>query len=80
MAESTEATVKVKAFANLRTLVPAESDLPVDASATVASLMERLSLPREKVAIVFLDGRHADLSDPVKPGQTLSFFPPVGGG
>lgn len=37
-------------------------------------------IPMEEVAIFLVNGRHSDLQKPVKDGDILALFPPVGGG
>ena len=37
-------------------------------------------IPCEEVAIFLINGRHSDLQQPIKDGDILALFPPVGGG
>ena len=37
-------------------------------------------IPCEEVAIFLINGRHSDLQKPIKDGDILALFPPVGGG
>lgn len=39
-----------------------------------------LGIPDAEVAIYLINGRHSKLDAPVKDGDVLAIFPPVGGG
>jgi molybdopterin converting factor small subunit len=54
--------------------------LEADGPATVRTLAETLGLPLKEVKVVMLNGRHADLEDPVTDGDQVALFPAVGGG
>lgn len=60
----------------------AESGLsfePVDHE-TVRSACIRLGIPVEKIKMVMVNGRGASLDDPIRDGDRVGLFPPVGGG
>lgn len=75
-----DGTILVKVFADLRRFQKANLRLQVNGPTEITSVLKKLSIPAEKVTIIFVNGRHAVPDDPVSPGDTLSLFPPVGGG
>jgi molybdopterin converting factor small subunit len=72
--------ITVKVFADLRKFAPSVSHQTVSPGETIARIIRRLDIPASKVTVVFLNARHANLDDIIHPGDTLSLFPPVGGG
>lgn len=63
---------EIRAGTPLRVTLPNKS--------TLADLMDHLGLPREKVRVVFVNGRAQDMGYVLKPGDEIGIFPPVGGG
>lgn len=56
-------------------------DVPVQGSITLLSLAERLGVPAGEIAIVTVNRRIAELeTDSARDGDTVEFFPAVGGG
>lgn len=45
-----------------------------------SDILDRLNIPYEDVAIYLINGFHSKLDAPVKDGDVLAIFPPVGGG
>jgi molybdopterin converting factor small subunit len=72
--------IDVKLFATLRRNFPVPENIEFQESCSVGEILQTLGVPPEKVAIALINGRHAELADNVKPGDTLSLFPPIGGG
>ncbi len=74
--------VHVQLFADLRQFVGgAQSvDIEITAGNTIAGVIDRLRIPRDKVKIVFLNARSSTLSQPLQSGDRLSLFSAVGGG
>lgn len=72
--------IAIRVFADLRKFQDPEISYQVDGPVPVSTVLGQLSIPPEKVKILFVNGRHADFGDMVSPGDTLSLFPPVGGG
>lgn len=72
--------IEVKLFATLRKNFPFPDNIEFRESCSVGEILQSLGVPAEKVAIALVNGRHADLADIVTPGDTLSLFPPIGGG
>ena len=44
------------------------------------SIISHLNIPAEEVAILLINGFHKKPFDPVKDGDVVALFPPVGGG
>ncbi|MGQ9558019.1 MAG: MoaD/ThiS family protein [Desulfurispora sp.] len=73
--------VEIRAFADLKKIFdqrgwsfPLMYDLPAPTSA--AALAEQLSLPLDKIEIVFVNGRAQPLEHTVMPGDRVAFVPP----
>jgi molybdopterin synthase sulfur carrier subunit len=72
--------VTVKLFASLRKDRFAVDDFEYQEGATVGHILASLRIPEEEAAIIFINGRHAEPDSPLKEGDLLAIFPPVGGG
>ncbi len=72
--------ITIKLFAGLgkKFVIPDWIDL--SKPQTVRDILAACDIPEEKAAIVFIENRHAKLSDTVRPGEVLAVFPPIGGG
>lgn len=55
-------------------------DLPAAAAPTVAAALAAVGLGADLAGLLLVNGRHARADDPLRPGDELSVFPPVGGG
>lgn len=73
--------VEVRAFADLKKIFdqrgwsfPLMHDMPAPTSA--ADLAEQLSLPLDRIEIVFVNGRAQPLTHTVMPGDRVAFVPP----
>ena len=76
-----ESHITVKLFATLTPLTPENSDAyPVPEGATVHDVIRALSVPEEDAKLIFINGRKAEFDTPLKSGDRLGIFPPVGGG
>jgi molybdopterin converting factor small subunit len=73
-------TITVKLFATLRRERFEEAPVDLPEGAAVSSVAAHLHLPEEEVAIVFVNGRHAEPDTVLHAGDTVSIFPPIGGG
>jgi molybdopterin synthase sulfur carrier subunit len=62
----------------IRAGTPLEIELP--AGSTLADLVDYLVLPREKVRVVFVNGRARQLDYCLTSGDEVGMFPPIGGG
>ena len=47
---------------------------------TVRSACARIGIPPERIKMVMVNGRRASLDGPVRDGDRVGLFPPVGGG
>ena len=82
--------VSLKLFASLSVHLPAEArsahriELEVDASTTVADLIQRQGIPPGQCAIVLVDGHWVSLAERTErvlaEGEVLAIWPPVAGG
>ena len=72
--------IEVKVFATLRIGRQKAYQLPAEEFHTAAELLAYLNIPAEEVAIILINGFHSKVSDPVKDGDLVSFFPPCAGG
>lgn len=76
-----ESHITVKLFATLTPLTPENSDAyPVADGTTVHDIIRQLSVPEEEAKLIFINGRKAEFDSPLKSGDRLGIFPPVGGG
>jgi sulfur carrier protein ThiS len=72
--------IEVKCFATLARRTPEGGSLEIEAGATPADVMARLGIDPDEVKIIFVNGVHAKADSPLKDGDRLGLFPPVGGG
>ena len=72
--------VTVKLFATLREGRFNVDSLELQPGSTVTTIVHRLGIPEKEATLIFLNGRHADLSTELFDGDTLAIFPPIGGG
>lgn len=72
--------VKVKLFASLRDGRFKESDMEFGEESKVKDVIEQCDLPLDEVAITMVNGKDVDNDHQLHEGDTVSIFPPVGGG
>ncbi len=72
--------IKVKLFATLRQGRGKEMFLELPEGAASQNIIDRLEIPKEDVAILLINGRDGELDTILKEADTVSIFPPVGGG
>ncbi|HKM02088.1 MAG TPA: MoaD/ThiS family protein [Sedimentibacter sp.] len=72
--------VNVKLFATLRDGRFKEEKVKLQDNTQVKDIICKYAIPIEEVKICLVNGRDADLNQSLKNGDTLSLFPPVGGG
>lgn len=72
--------IEVRLFATLRKDRGKILRLPAEEFPDGLSVLKHLAIPREDVAIFLINGFHAKPEKPVKDGDVLAVFPPVGGG
>jgi sulfur-carrier protein len=72
--------ITVKLFATFRVGRFKEEQTDYAMGTTARQVVADLGLEREKVGMVLVNGRHADLDQPMGEGDSLSLFPLLGGG
>lgn len=72
--------IKLKLFATLRNDRFDEMELDVEKGSRIDFLFDRFKLKQDDVAIIFINGRHADYHSLLNDGDDIAFFPPIGGG
>jgi sulfur carrier protein len=72
--------VNVKLFATLRDGRFKEERANINENTQISDVISKYNIPKEEVKICLVNGRDADLNQTLKNGDTLSLFPPVGGG
>ena len=79
--------VNVKLFATLRDMIDPKPPLgepiavEIEENETIGQVLEKIGIPRDSVAIIFISGNHQSIDTPLtEDGTTISVFPPVVGG
>ena len=72
--------IEVRFFAALRNGRGKIAQVPAEEASSAKDLLRRFEIPSEEVAILLINGFHSKPEDPVKDGDVVSLFPPVGGG
>ena len=72
--------LSVKLFATLREGRGKQLDVEIDNGLNVLKVMETLGIKKNDVSIILVNGINTNLDAVLSDGDTLSLFPPVGGG
>lgn len=72
--------VKVRLFANLRENRDKEIMIELGEGSTIKDIIEILNISREDAAILLVNGLGAELDKILEDNDTVSIFPPLGGG
>lgn len=72
--------ITVKFFATLSNGRVSEDEFQIPDGADIDTLLKKFNLKREEVAIIFINGKHAEYSSAISDGDVIAFFPPIGGG
>lgn len=78
--------VTARVYATLKRYMPegkADNDFEVDIpqGTTVGEFLENyLGIPTQAVKVVFVNGKHAELTQILNEGDRVGVFPPVAGG
>lgn len=72
--------IKVRLFATLRNNREKEMIMDLAQGATTRDIIERLNITEEEATIIMINGRGAKLDKVLEDNDTVSIFPPVGGG
>ncbi len=54
--------------------------MEVSEGKTIGEMLKGLKVPLESVKLVFLNGVHSDMNQPLREGDRVGVFPPVAGG
>ncbi len=73
--------VTIKLFATLKKYAPPDADnYPITPGTTLKELIGLLNIPEDEAKIIFIDGVKGVLDSGLQGGETVSIFPPIGGG
>lgn len=72
--------VKVRLFATLREGRGKEAVLDLEEGAPAQMVIDFLDIPEKEVSIFLVNGRDGARAQILREGDTVSIFPPVGGG
>ena len=72
--------IEVRFFATLREGRGKIAQIPAEEVSAANDILRRFDIPEEEVSILLINGFHSKPGDPVKDGDVISLFPPVGGG
>ena len=72
--------IEVRLFATLREGRGKVQMLSAADFVTAGDIIRYLNIPTEEVAILLVNGFHKKPDEPVKEGDIVAIFPPVGGG
>jgi len=76
-----ETHVTIKLFATLKKYSPpSAANYPITPEMTLRDLINILGIPEDEAKIIFIDGVKAALDSDLQGGETISIFPPIGGG
>ena len=75
-------TIEIKLFASLKKYLPANSACyyPVEPGTPLSVLLDQLSIPKDEVKLIFVNGVKKDMSVFLNGGERVGIFPPIGGG
>ena len=72
--------VEIRLFASLQKYGLAQEKINLEEGTTVGEFLENVGIPPSEVAIVLVNGRHAQNEQPLDDGETIAVFPPIAGG
>ena len=72
--------IEVRFFATLREGRGKIAEIGAEEASAASDIFRRFDIPAEEVSILLINGFHSKPEDPVKDGDVVSLFPPVGGG
>ena len=72
--------IEVRLFATFREGRDKVSFLDQKNFKNAGEILDYLRIPREEVALLLINGRYSAIDTPLKDGDILALFPPVGGG
>ena len=72
--------IEVRLFATFREGRQKIYQMEAEQLHKASDVLDILQIPYEEVAIYLINGMHSALDAPIKDGDVLAIFPPVGGG
>lgn len=72
--------IEVRLFATLRYGREKIYTFPPQTFQKAADVLDYFQILPEDVSIYLINGMHSSLEDPIKDGDIIALFPPVGGG
>ena len=75
--------IKIKVYAELQAYLPGkqeESVIQIREGARVRDLMESLKMPEHRVMLILKNGKKAKEEDRLSDGDSVFFYPVIGGG
>ena len=72
--------IEVRVFATLRQGREKITMLSADGIACAGDILTLMGIPPEEVSLLLVNGFHQKPETPVKDGDIVALFPPVGGG
>ncbi len=72
--------VKVRLFATLRENRDKEMIIELSDGATSLDIIKHLNISKEEASLLLINGKFAKLDEALQDNDTVSIFPPVGGG
>ncbi len=72
--------IEVRFFATLRDGRGKVMQVDAEKAAVAGDILRLCEIKPEEVAILLINGFHSKPEEPVKDGDVISLFPPVGGG
>lgn len=72
--------IKVKLFATLRENREKEMMMDIAQGTTPKEIIDRLNILKEEAAIIMINGKNANPDQVLEDNDTVSIFPPIGGG
>ena len=72
--------LEIKLFASLQKFKPQQEKVALEDGFTVLDILEKIGISPSEVAIVLVNGRHAQLDQALHDGETVALFPPIAGG
>ncbi|HPY57196.1 MAG TPA: MoaD/ThiS family protein [Sedimentibacter sp.] len=72
--------IEIRLFATLRDGRDKIIKLDSNSISLAGDVLKHLSISPENVAIYLINGKHSNLDAPIKDGDVIAIFPPIGGG
>ena len=72
--------IQVSCFATLSRYAPTDGFLEIKEGATPIDVIDQLSIPREEVKIVFVNGQNSGKEIELQEDDRVGIFPAIGGG